>query len=767
MHVSLLYPVLALVCAATAILLAGRMKQVPSTILCAAAAGALGISLINMTLFSLPPDHIAVSPPEGEIAVVGRITGPLEKTNSGWRFVLAVAGIETGPGKVEKVKGKVRLSIGDNEPDRELLEQLTYGAWVRVETVLAQVSGFHNAGGYDGKTALAGKGIFLTGSVSYTEFITVLQPGPDYHPVALIFCLRNHILKLLDTYAVPVHAGFLARFDVEAETVRTLSRALLVGDRTELQESLKLNFQEAGLMHLLAISGLHIGIIAWLFSSLFRFLPAGLRTRSAAVMILITLYGIVTGATPSVMRAVLIIDIYLLGKCLNRSVDLLNVLGCSAAILMVINPATVFNISFQLTFTATLGIVLLMKPIENLLAWVPSRWVRQVMAVSLAAQFATAPLTAVNFHRIGGWSFLPYIFLIPVVTGALTLGIAGLCLSPVPYLGAWLLQLHGWCIAALAAAADFMATLPGVTCRVITPGIGTLGLALTFLALLALWPRYRQLVWVWPVALFLTLGAYSNGNGKLNPGELSICFFDVGNADATLVSLPSGEHILVDAGGIFNSDFDVGRNVVAPALRTMGVQNLACIAVTHPHPDHHLGVFSIIREFSVGELWVPSRISKNPVHGKLLDLATEIGIPVREMDCSPDLNYLTLDANNRSLILGIEYGAFRCILPGDAEHEAETGLLDYGSALNSDVLKAGHHGSRTSSSPAFLNRVCPALILIPCGRNNQFGHPHRVTLNNMEALIPEPVILQSDTSGMTRVITDGRTWSVTTTYTDI
>jgi competence protein ComEC len=263
-------------------------------------------------------------------------------------------------------------------------------------------------------------------------------------------------------------------------------------------------------------------------------------------------------------------------------------------------------------------------------------------------------------------------------------------------------------------------------------------------------------------------------------GKLRVTVLDIGQGDASIVDLPDGSALLVDAGGMVGSPIDTGQAVVGPVLRARRRSSLAAVVLSHPHPDHFGGMASAVTGIRVGQFWDTGQGEQEgagPVYASLLRTFRERGVPiVRPAElcgrllaiggatvevlapCPRPIPFV--NANDNSLVLRVSFGERVALLVGDAEREEEEGLLTTCSAsLHADFLKVGHHGSRTSSSPAFLRAVGAKEVAISCGVRNRFGHPHAVTLRNLHDVAR---VFRTDRDGSIRWETDGKTGSIVT-----
>jgi competence protein ComEC len=261
---------------------------------------------------------------------------------------------------------------------------------------------------------------------------------------------------------------------------------------------------------------------------------------------------------------------------------------------------------------------------------------------------------------------------------------------------------------------------------------------------------------------------------------LRVTFIDVGQGDAALVDLPDGTAILIDGGGLVGSPIDVGERAVGAVLAARRRKELAAVVLSHPHPDHFLGLGSALAGRHVSSFWDTGQGEAEGTGGPYASLLADLRahrVPVfgpADLCGSHALGGATVEvlapcpvpvadrgANDNSFVVRIRYGERAVLFMGDAEHEEERELVErWGGALRADVLKVGHHGSRTSSSPRLLEAVAPMLAVISCGVRNRFGHPHAPTL---EALARAGIrVYRTDRDGSVVVTTDGRSLDVRT-----
>lgn len=723
-------------------LLPVRLGRILSLAALAAAAGAWHHSMDRR----LPKDHIAVSPPTDEVALAGTIASFPEPTHNGGRVDVDVAGIETSEGILHPRSGRIRLVFEDDAWSAFYADPRSVpGAGLRCEIRLNRSTGYLNPGCYNPARQLDNKGIRLSGFIRYPEFFILLRSS---HTVTgWLACRRADALHILDRIAGLDASG--------AGDSAAVSKALLLGSRGEISPETQIIFQESGLVHLLAISGLHVGIISGFFAVILKFLPGNLRSRNLILVIIVCLYSVLAGGNPSVVRAACLVCCHATARICHRPASMINTLSLSMIMLLIVRPGWIGDPGFQLTYAATYGIAVIYPGLRLRLQWLPGKWLGDSIAVALAAQCATAPFAAIWFNRIGILGAVSGLPLIPLTSLVLVTGLAAVSFQWIPLFGDISIRLHAILLSGMIKGARFESTLPWITLPVLTPHILLAAFLLAGTGLLCYrdGAGYRSAVACIMTPLCLATLPIQPDHPHLN---LDIRLLDVGNGDCSLVQLPDGKILMIDAGGILDSDYDIGTQVVVRTARTLGIGKVDTVVITHPHPDHQLGMKAVISNLNPSELWVLNEYSDQEVFRSILDSARDRGVRLSSLDNRWIHRDFRMNENNCSIVLGIRYGNFRILLPGDAEKELEAGLMDYGPSLRSTVLKVGHHGSGSSSSASFIRAVQPLIAMIPCGRQNQFNHPHASALRNLKKWAPGVRILRSDLHGMIHIETDGR-----------
>ena len=576
-------------------------------------------------------------------------------------------------------------------------------------------------------------------------------------------------------------AALLARLDARlAPEHSAIGKALLLADRSTLDPATREAFVGAGIVHLLAISGLHVGLIgaslAWLI---------GLRARGPSRLvyaaILTSGYVLLIGAPPSAVRAVLMFWGWALAFRRARPARVSDLAALAAALAILANPLIVTDPGFQLSFAGFTGVVLggrfkLPPPLSRRRL----RGVGRALAVSCGAFLSTAPIAALHFDRVVVAS-IPASVIAGSVVG---LALPALALTLILPWGLWVLFAGAadTALALLAAIAAFFAQLPlswsgprlGPQVWVVTAGLVVLALdrrsSRRGLGLLSL-----------GVGLAFTC-AWPLFKAALDRGTALVCTLAVGQGDAAVVRTGSGRWLVFDAGP--GSAFraagaaegppmrDAGERVVVPFLQAMGVGTVELFAISHPHLDHYGGAAAVFEAVRVRRVLDPGVPEPSASYLAFLEGLEEEGASwhapragdrLRIDDVEVEILWpegsAGIDANEGSLSFRLTVGGFRYLNTGDAGVHVEHAILKRLAPLRpeTDLLKLGHHGSRTSSSLEWLRASDPDIAVISAGRRNRYGHPHAITLARLDSA-GVPRVWRTDLEGSLCVEVDADGW---------
>ncbi len=654
---------------------------------------------------------------------------------------------------------------------------------------------FKNPGGFNYVQWLAFQEIYVVAHLSTDQNLCRIGVQKNAFFLRKIDRFRNRVREIIDNTSAPA---------------KYLLHALILGERKVIPQNLRESFSRSGTAHILAISGLHIGIIATFSYFLFRYifslseyllLFTNVHKLSAFLSLLpILFYTLIAGASVSVKRAFIMIATYILALIFNRERDLYHALALAALLILIIHPPSLFGLSFQLSFISVLGILFFsprllslfpkkdtfLKNLENpLLRDIKHKLILFVL-VSFSALLATGPLVVYHFNLLSFSGLIANLIIIPLV-GFLVLppGLLGVIFTPFfPFLANFFFFLAAFFSNVLIIVTNFFANLSWLHFMVPTPTIAELVLFYLFLLSLFWWKfsRLPKKILFLSFILLITNNLYWHFHFK--PRGLQVVFIDVGQGDATLIRFPGGKTMLIDGGGFYNHGFDTGRNIIAPLLLKKRICRVDYLVLTHPHPDHFDGLRFIARNFSVREFWTSGDYYKDPYFDKLQKIIKQKSILVRTLnsnsppqfiqgvridflhpppDYFPTNHNLNTFLNNRSLVIKFSYGEVEFLFTGDIHTEAEKRILLSKKDVSALVLKVAHHGSLTSSSMPFLKAVDPRIAICSVGYQNPFKLPHHRVLQRL--LKQGCKVYRTDFDGGVVITTNGKQVIIRCDYT--
>lgn len=621
---------------------------------------------------------------------------------------------------------------------------------------------------FDYRDYLAKKDIYFEAFLSDPEGV-VIRSRKGSNLLLLMFDLKEGISNHFHTYLTPRSAGILS--------------ALILGDKQEVDDSTRNDFANTGVIHVLAVSGLHVGYVSLILITCFGLLRLPYHLKMFSVIAGLIFYVGLTGGAPSVMRASIMASLMIIGGLLERKSDILNLLAAAAFIILLISPGQLQNLGFQLSFLAVLSIVTLFPVFKE---WVSglsilrnSGFGRMILGVldlflvSLAAQLGTLAITIYYFHKIPLVSLIANLVVVPLIGIIVATGMSFLLLgSLIPILAPlWAATLEG--------AIDLMLWFVQVCARfdwayISTAAIKPHELILLLMGIFSLTIfKFKKVVKLW-IILLLCWAGIDMWQSILEPQRLELVMLDVGQGDAILIHAPNGRTMLIDAGLRFGGQ-DMGRDVILPYLKYRNWSKLDLLVITHPHNDHIGGAQFMIENIPVRKVYMPNIEYESYGYKMLQESLTSEQIPTSpvfagHIDSSLKPVYLRVSApkcydsasqpsnvNNTSLIMQLFYGESSVMLTGDGEEKTEHQQLPFGNLLNSELIKAPHHGSKTSSSQDYIHLVQPEVCLISLGEKNKFKHPSAITLSKYRKSGTE--IHRTDLEGAIIYTSDGRKWT--------
>lgn len=574
------------------------------------------------------------------------------------------------------------------------------------------------------------------------------------------FVIADSVRIESDAPAPPLWLRMRAHTDERLERIFSkhlpLVEALLLGRREYVDPAIRDRYARSGLAHLLAISGMHVGLLA---AALLLFASAIRLSRKRAIhftLVAIWVYLIVIGAPPSAIRAGTMISLGLLAVLLQRPAAPTAIMATAAFAILAFDPLTILDPGFQLSFTGVLGILLLRPMIltltpDQLQRQGPLRGLTDATVVGIGAFLMTAPIVAHHFGVIAPISIVAGLPAVPVMSLALIGAATALVIDPVlPGLAALIASGTSTALDLLDWIAKFAASVPYGNGFVSRPPWWSWTVAAVAGIAAANLPRRasHRLRRIWGIgATVVVLVAWPILLPD-SPGGLEVHFIDVGQGDAIAIRTPGNRWVLVDTGPAAN-DFDAGERIVLPYLRQRGARRLDALVLTHPDMDHIGGAAAILSSIPVSYVFEPGVPAGKNVY---LDLLRSLesrqvewraartgrtlqldGVQLDFLWPDPEAVLTEENANEISAVLHLTYGDFTMLLTGDAGVVVEELLVRrHGEELDVDVLKLGHHGSQTSTSARFLDTVRPDLAVVSAGRRNRYGHPSPTVMARVE-----------------------------------
>ena len=733
-------------CAATIIiglLITWRRKNLTAWIICPIIFFTLG-GLRFLAVNNLPADDIGNFAGQ-QIFITGTVRDELQiKTlPNGSTQVRVVVDVNTAKinNTDKKVSGGMILTCYPKADEK--IPTARIGDKISASGNLKLLHNYNNPGQIDTVTRMKSDGITARMSANKQGFLVEEVEGNLWTKfLRIIAAIRQHYRESM--------AAVMSREDAAALF------AMLFGGYAGLDPELIEEFQTTGIVHILSVSGSHMSMLAAATAALCSGLKISRRVAFILGFFIIGTYALLSALLPQVVRSATMGILIFLARTLNAEAEGARLLTITATGMLIYQPLLLFDVSFQLSFTATAGLMYLSEELRYRLERLP-KFFSEAASIALSAQLASLPIIIWYFNQISLSSVLANVFVMPILEIVIVGGLlGGIIAAIIPIGGKIFFTVMALTFGTGAELNRVFARLPMSSVQV--PTLGLLAGFFYYAALIL-----RRPIILLPIIILLAINIFRPN------GELEVNFVDVGQGDCAVVITPHGKCMIFDAGGVRERMFDIGGRVVLPYLKHKNIRAVDKIFLTHVHEDHSGGVGTIIKKFPVNEIITAaeSRSEYATVFGMAEEHLPNMrnghsgetfnvdGVQV-EILFAPEIG----SGNEISNVYRIRYGDVTFLITGDLVKEIESQILQAGIDVSSTVLKVGHHGSATSSSEEFLQAVKPKCSVICVGYGNSFGHPRQEVLERLKNLPTK--IYRTDRDGLIKFRTNGKTLSVET-----
>lgn len=684
---------------------------------------------------------------EKEVALRGRVCGIPDYRDRSVLITLDSVEIIRGDTNLY-VPGKCLLILAGQAKQEYIPGTVARGDNVSARGHLSAPATLKNPRAFNYVGYLGQKGIF---SMMYVNFLRNIRIDPPEKGRSYI----NRMLLFVDTIRESARKKI---FDSLRTDRAAVVYAILFGKSYGIAPLERQKFVESGLIHLFAVSGLHAGMIAFILYVTFTTVIGDLRYAVPGTIVGLLCYCAIVGFRAPVVRAVFMADVFFMSLLLQRRpISGLDALSTAAFVVLLINPRALLQADFQLSYVSVFALITLRPAIEQTfrlekirtgkyrrLKMRIKKFLLDPILLVFVVQLMLLPLLIRYYHRCSLIGFFSNVVAIPVTFFIICMGglflISSSLLLPLTPILAFLVSAGSavlLCLSRISSSLPFASLhfnpLPwwatGVYYGMLLGGSYLVGFRTPIERLRG---RARFLIVIASIlVLFVWLKVF-----QTESGSLKVTILDVGQGDAIVAEFPNDSTMLIDGGR--GDRIDMGERVVIPFLYAHGIEHLDIVVLTHPDADHLGGLVSTVSHVSTGMVVKGRTISYSETYRAFIDQVEKSNIPVTIVSCGDriegcagiDVIVLNpdeeegLSSNDESVVMRLSYDRVSFLLTGDAEMLAEMSMLSSGYTIESTVLKAGHHGSRESTNPAFLEEVKPLLVVFSCGVNNPYGHPH-------------------------------------------
>ncbi len=690
------------------------------------------------------------------ITIIGKVEKEESSKQYGKTYKVKIKSIINNKKEIQISKKKIYIQAKNNNL------QIKYGDIIQVVGKFEQPESRRNYKGFDYKLYLKTRSIVGNLKSNNIKKITNKIENPieyiEYKSIELSKKIKENANKILSKDISSVFIG------------------LVLGDTSEISEETIEDFRNSNMSHILAVSGMHMSYLILLSIQLFGKI-LGKKQAYIVSIILIIFYMFLTGFSASIIRSGVMGIILIISKIIYKNNDIFTNIAISSLIILIKNPYSILDLSFQFSFGGTIGIILFQKFISKkfLEKILRSKKIIEILSVTISAQIVILPISIFQFNTLNIYFVLSnliigfiigpvmacnFIFLMCLIVN---IKLANIISFPLQICIKFIILISK--ISKLPYSQIYLAT-PGIleiilyfllintsffiyyiyTTKIITP---TVKRAKNIIAMIKFHIKYRmeektkivtKIVIVFGIILIIII--------QVTPKDLRIHFLDVNQGDSTFIVTPRGKKILIDGGG--SSYSNIGKNTVLPYILDRGYTKIDIAIISHMDLDHCDGIIYLMEKIKINTVILGKQYERTSNYERFIKIAKERKINLKrveegdKIDIEKDVNIEVLwpnskkvisenIINNNSLVFKINYKKFSILFTGDIEEIAEKKILEENkNTLKSTILKVAHHGSKTSTTSEFLKAVNPQYALIGVGKNNKFGHPSENTLRKLK-----------------------------------
>jgi competence protein ComEC len=677
------------------------------------------------------------------------------------------------------VTGDVSVTLRENIFSKTPEEKpvINAGDKLALKGKLTEPAGIRNPGEFDYRKYLMINEIHKLFDVNGYENVKIISSeNLDFIHQKIIFPSKKFALNNIEKYIKGDECAYL--------------KGLVTGERNDISAEVKDAFINAGVMHLIAVSGLNVAYIILSLTLILSLFRVPLIPRVIIIIIFLLFYCVLTGSPSSIVRATIMGILILLSGIVQRKIEFYNIIGVSAAVILVYDSKQLFDAGFILSFSAVFSMVFIYNYFDNTFlkriteAEFPfKKYITGILILfltTLAAQIGTLPVTVNYFGKISLVSLISNSAVVPLANLSLATGffqiaagifsgtLSGIIAETNNALLYFQLEFIKWCASLKFASIS-------------AQRFSHSGIAVYYISLIILFTAFtKEKIIKRVIAVVMLICLYFLMNFEFSR-NLKVTFLDIGQGDCALIETPDNKTILVDC-GMISRKYNSGERTIGPYLRRKGINKIDLIILTHLHADHIGGINYLLKNFETGKIITGGQKSESSFTDTMDSLILSKNIPQNVVRAGNKINEfkeirlyflfpvdqfvnkdgITRDGNlnNGSVAFILKYRDFEIFFSGDVEQEAENFICNsYSGFLKTDVLKTAHHGSLTSSTIPFILKNKPSVAVISCGINNKFNHPSEIILDRL--LKSGAEIHRTDKEGAVLIESDGYNFSVT------